>query len=434
MSDCVITLDQRIRNEVSTRWLRVVKYRGSAHQTNEYPFLITARGFSVPPVTTLTLDYGAPRERISTGVPQLDHMLSGGPFRGSAVLVSGSPGTGKTTLGAHLIDAACTRGERALLVLFEESPNEMFRNMGSVGLDLERWVEAGLLRVCAVRSAEFGLDNHLALVSGLVAEHAPAVAVIDGIDTLLVGHSRGEVSLMLARKFHLFKDRGITAMATVLAEQDGETAMGVSSRADTWLLLRNVESNGKRNRLLFVLKSRGTAHSDEVREFALTDHGIELFDVYVGPGGVMTGSARLAQTDWERRDQLAAEEDELKQIAGHEERLAAEAQASRRATGAQRWADPGAASRRSVLAIENLQLACEQHLAGQHHIEIVDLLENPRLAVADQILAVPTLVKELPLPIRKIVGDLSDTDRLLDGLQLRRPGAGHITRGHQTNV
>jgi circadian clock protein KaiC len=342
VSDCVIALGQRILNEVSTRWLRVVKYRGSAHQTNEYPFLITARGFSVPPVTTLTLDYGAPRERISTGVPRLDHMLSGGPFRGSAVLVSGASGTGKTTLGAHLIDATCARGERALLVLFEESPDEMFRNMDSFGLDLERWVEAGLLRVCAVRSAEFGLDNHLAMVSGLVAEHAPAVAVVDGIDTLLVGHTRGDVNLMLARKFHLFKDRGITAMATVLAEQDGEAAMGVSSRADTWLLLRSVESNGKRHRLLFMLKSRGTAHSDEVRESALTDHGVELLDVYVGPGGVMTGSARLAQTDWERRDQFAAEEDELKQIAGREEGLAAEGQASRRAMGAQRWADPDA--------------------------------------------------------------------------------------------
>ena len=342
VSDCVIALDHRIRNEVSTRWLRVVKYRGSAHQANEYPFLITARGFSVPPVTALTLDYGAPRERISTGVPGLDHMLSGGLFRGSAVLVSGSPGTGKSTLGAHLIDATCARGERALLILFEESPGEVFRNMGSVGLDLERWVEAGLLRVWASRSAEFGLDNHLAMVSGLVAEHAPAVAVVDGIGSLLVGHSGGEVSLMLARKFYLFKDRGITAMATVLAEQDGENAMGVSSRADTWLLLRSAESNGKRNRLLFVLKSRGSAHSDDVREYALTDHGVELFDVHVGPGGVMTGSARLAQTDRARRDQLAAEEDELKQIAGREERLAAEAQASRRAMGGQRWAAPDA--------------------------------------------------------------------------------------------
>jgi circadian clock protein KaiC len=340
VSDCVITLDHRIQNEVSTRWLRVVKYRGSAHQTNVYPFVITARGFSVPPVTSVAVDYGASSERISTGVPQLDGMLSGGLFRGSAVLVSGAAGTGKTTLGAHLIDAACGRGERALLILFEESPDEVFRNMGSVGLDLRRWVEAGLLRVWAVRSAELGLDNHLAMLSGLIAEYAPDVAVVDGIGSLLVGHSRAEVSLMLARKFYLFKEGGITAMATVLAEEDVETAMGVSSRADTWLLLRNVESNGKRSRLLSVLKSRGSAHSDQVREFALTDHGTELVDVSVGPGGVMTGSAQLAQTDRARRGQLAAEEDELEQIAARGERLAAEARLSRRAMDAQRRADP----------------------------------------------------------------------------------------------
>jgi len=340
VSDCVIMLDRRTQNQVSTRWLQVVKYRGSAHQTNEYPFLMTARGFTVPPITAVTLRYGASRDRISTGVPELDEMLCGGLFRGSAVLVSGSAGTGKTTLGAHLIDAACARGERALLILFEESPDEVIRNMDSVGIDLERWVQAGLLRVWAVRSAEFGLDNHLAMVSGLVAEHAPTVAVVDGIGSLLVGHSRGEASLMLARKFHLFKDRGITAMATVLAEQDAETAMGASSRADTWLLLRSVESDGKRSRLLSVIKSRGSGHSDQVREFALTGHGVELVDVPVDPGGVMTGSAGLTQTDRERRGQLAAGKDEVKQITGREGRLAADARASRRAMDAQ--ADPDA--------------------------------------------------------------------------------------------
>jgi circadian clock protein KaiC len=338
VSDCVIALDHRIHNQVSTRWLRVVKYRGSGHATNEYPFLITGRGFSVPPVTAVTLDYDAPRERISTGVPRLDQMLCGGLLRGAAVLVSGAAGTGKTTLGAYLIDAACARGERALLILFEESPGQVVRNMGSVGLDLGRWVQAGLLRVWAVRSAELGLDNHLAMVSGLVAEHAPAVAVVDGIGSLLVGHARGPAGLMLARKFHLFKARGITAMATVLADPDTETAMGASSQADTWLMLRNVESGGKRHRLLFVLKSRGTAHSDEVQEFVLTDHGIELVDVYAGPGAVMTGSARLAQADRERRDQLP----ELERMADHDERPAAQAQASRRGMGARRRADPDA--------------------------------------------------------------------------------------------
>ncbi len=372
VSDCVIALDHRRQNEVSTRRLRVVKYRGSAHETNQYLFLISARGFTVLPITAVTLDYGAPEERISTGVPRLDHMLAGGLFRGSAVLVSGSAGTGKTTLGAHLIDAACARGERALLILHEESADEMIRNMRSVGLNLQRWAEAGLLRIWAVRPTEFGLENHLAIVSGLLAEHAPAVAVVDGTASLLGGHAHGEVISMLARQFNLFKARGITTMATILTEGDAETAVGVSSQADTWLLVRNDESNGERNRLLFVLKSRGSANSNQVREFVLTDHGVELVDVYVGPAGVMTGSARISQENRDRdaklqqqedlqrrtrelrrgitqgqaqlaalQDELAAQQAELERIAGREERLAADAQAARVAMGTQRWADPG---------------------------------------------------------------------------------------------
>ena len=372
VSDCVIALDHRRQNDVSTRRLRVVKYRGSAHETNEYPFLISARGFAVLPITAVTLDYGAPEERISTGVPRLDYMLAGGLFRGSSVLVSGSAGTGKTTLGAHLIDAACVRGERALLIMHEESADEVIRNMRSVGLDLRRWAEAGLLRIWAVRPTEFGLENHLAIASGLLAEHAPAVVVVDGIASLLGGPSHGEVISMLARQFNLFKARGITTMATILTEGDAETAVGVSSQADTWLLLRNDESNGERNRLLFALKSRGSANSNQVREFVLTDHGVELVNVYVGPAGVMTGSARLAQEtrdrdaklqqqeDLQRRtrelrrgimqgqaqlaalqDELAAQQAELERLAGREEHLAADAQAARVAMGTQRWADPG---------------------------------------------------------------------------------------------
>ncbi len=372
VSDCVIALDHRRQNEISTRRLQVVKYRGSAHETNEYPFLISARGFTVLPITAVTLDYGAPEERISTGVPRLDHMLAGGLFRGSTVLVSGSAGTGKTTLGAHLIDAACARGERALLIMHEESADEVIRNMRSVGLGLRGWAEAGLLRIWAVRPTEFGLENHLAIVSGLLAEHAPAVAVVDGTAGLLGGPSRGEVISMLARQFNLFKARGITTMATILTEGDAETAVGVSSQADTWLLLRNDESNGERNRLLFVLKSRGSANSNQVREFVLTDYGVDLVDVYVGPAGVMTGSARLSQEtrdrdaklqqqeDLQRRtrelrrgilhgqaqlaalqDELAAQQAELERIAGREERLAADARAARAAMGAQRGADPG---------------------------------------------------------------------------------------------
>ena len=371
VSDCVIVLDHRVHEGVATRRLQVVKYRGSTHETNEYPFLISVRGFEVLPVTAVSLDYGASSERLSTGVPRLDRMLSGGLYRGSTVLVSGAPGTGKSTVGAHLVDAACARGERALLVLFEESPDEVIRNMGSVGLDLGRWVEAGLLRIWAARPSAFGLETHLTILARLMDEQKPTVAVLDGITSLTHQPTQADVVSMVARQIHLLKSRGITAMATTLVQEDEASGVGVSSLMDTWLLLRNVESNGERNRLLFVLKSRGTAHSNQVREFLLTDHGVELADVYVGPGGVMTGSARVMQQARERSDQLereeqlmrrkrelkahvaqgqaqlavlqeelAAQQAELEQIASREARLAADAQATRAALAAQRRADP----------------------------------------------------------------------------------------------
>ena len=371
VSDCVIVLDHRVHEGVATRRLQVIKYRGSTHETNEYPFLISVRGFEVLPVTAVSLDYGAFSERLSTGVPRLDRMLSGGLYRGSTVLVSGPPGTGKTTVGAHLIDAACARGERALLVLFEESPDEVIRNMSSVGLDLGRWVEAGLLRIWAARPSAFGLETHLTILARLMDEQKPAIAVLDGITSLTNQPTQADVASMVARQIHLLKSRGITAMATTLVQDDEASGVGVSSLMDTWLLLRNVESNGERNRLLFVLKSRGTAHSNQVREFVLTDHGVELADVYVGPGGVMTGSARVMQQARERSEQLereeqlmrrkrelkahvaqgqaqlavlqeelAAQQAELEQIASREARLTADAKETRAALAAQRRADP----------------------------------------------------------------------------------------------
>jgi len=370
VSDCVIVLDQRVREQISTRILRVVKYRGSTHGTNEYPFLISDHGFVVLPATSVGLAYGASEERISMGVPRLDHMLGGGPFRGSTVLVSGGAGTGKTTLGASLVDSACARGERALLVLFEESPDQYLRNMRSVGLELRRWVEAGLLRIWAARPTAYGLETHLAILARLIEEVAPSVAVLDGIEGLTHGASDSEVTSMVARQIDLLKTRGITAMATTLAREDETSTVGVSSLVDTWLELRNVESNGERNRLLFVLKSRGSPHSNQVREFVLTDHGIELIDVYVGAGGIMTGSARLVQLAQERdaarlqseellcrrrelqrgiveheaqlgvlHDELVADRAELERLDAREQNRISDTEADQSSLAAQRWAD-----------------------------------------------------------------------------------------------
>src|SRR5215213_3047072 len=301
-SDCVIVLDHRMQAEIATRRLRVVKYRGSSHGTNEYPFLVSDRGLTVFPITSTQLSYPVSTERVSLGVPRLDQMLDGGVYRGSTVLVTGTPGTGKTTLGATAVDAACARGEPALLVSFEESPDQLVRNMRSVGVDLGRWVDAGLLRLWGERATAFGLESHLAGIERLLEDTRPTVAVLDAVGSLTHIGAQSEVTAAVAREVDMMKSRGITGILTSLTHEDqGETSsVDASSLIDTWLLLRNVESDGERNRLLFVIKSRGTAHSNQVREFVLTDHGAELLDVSVGPRGVLTGSARMTQVAEER--------------------------------------------------------------------------------------------------------------------------------------
>lgn len=374
VTDCVIVLDHRVSAEISTRRLRVVKYRGSAHGTNEYPFLISARGFTVLPITSVALDYEASEERVSTGIARLDHMLGGGMFRGSTLMVSGNAGTGKTSLGAHVANSACKRGEQALLVLLEESPKQVLRNMRSIGLDLRPWVEAGLLRIWAARPSVYGLETNLAILAELIEEKTPSVAVIDGIASLSNGIPATEVNTevmsTVARKIDLFKSRGITSVITTLGQGEEVSTVTVSSMVDTWLLLRNAEANGERNRLLFVLKSRGTAHSNQVREFVLTDHGVELVDVYVGAAGVLAGSARVTQQAAERdeelriaeelarrrrelhrsviereahmvavQDQLDAERTEIDRIDLREGHQVADIKADRSTMAARRWAD-----------------------------------------------------------------------------------------------
>jgi circadian clock protein KaiC len=312
VSDCVIVLDHLVTEESSTRRLRVLKYRGSLHGTNEYPFLIGERGISVQPITSLGLHHAVSHERVSTGVDRLDVMLGGGgPYRGSSVLVSGTPGTGKSTLAAQFCDAACARGERAIYFAFEESQDQIMRNMSSVGLDLARWVTDGLLRFRCVRPSLLGLEAHLLAVQNLVEDFAPSVVVLDPISDLAGTGDSQSVNAMLTRQVDFLKARGVTALFTILAS-DGQRGSGdylVESLIDTGLLVRTLEGNGENNRVLSVLKSRGMAHSNQVREFLLTDRGIELADVYVGPQGVLTGSARSAQEAKEHSDAVERQED-----------------------------------------------------------------------------------------------------------------------------
>jgi circadian clock protein KaiC len=305
VSDCVILLDHRRREQVSTRLLRIVKYRGSQHGTNEYPFLIGEDGFSVLPLTSLALDHEVSSERVSTGIEGLDEMLGGGPYRGSSVLLSGAPGTGKSSVAAHMADATCRAGRRCLYYSFEESPAQILRNMSSIGLELARWCEQGQLRFVSSRPTLYGLEMHLATMHAHVREFEPDLVVIDPISNFVAVGSAGEAQAMLIRLIDFLKSRGITALFLSLTGQAAEaTEQNVSSMIDTWVLLREMELGGERNRGLYVLKSRGTAHSNQVREFLLTDHGVELRDVYVGPEGVLTGSMRLAQ---EAREREAAE-------------------------------------------------------------------------------------------------------------------------------
>jgi circadian clock protein KaiC len=296
-SDCVIVLDHRMHDEIATRRMRIVKYRGSEHGTNEFPFLITDRGLRLFPITSTQLTYPVSTERVSLGVAQLDQMLGGGIYRGSTVLLTGTPGTGKTTLGATAVDAACARGESALFVSFEESPDQIVRNMRSVGVDLGRWVDAGLLRLWGERATAFGLESHLASIERLLEDTRPTVAVLDAVGSLSHIGAESEVTSAVVREVDMMKARGITGILTSLTHdrEHESSSVAVSSLIDTWLLLRNVESDGERNRLLFVMKSRGSAHSNQVREFVLTGQGAQLLDVLVGPRGVLTGSARLAQ-------------------------------------------------------------------------------------------------------------------------------------------
>ncbi|HEV7429345.1 MAG TPA: circadian clock protein KaiC [Thermoanaerobaculia bacterium] len=298
VSDCVIVLDHRLSDQVATRRLRVLKYRGTQHGTNEYPFLIDRDGIDVLPITSIGLSHDAPTERISTGIADLDEMLAGGVYRGSTVLISGTAGAGKSSISAHVANATCERGERCLLFTYEESPQQIMRNMRTIGIDLAQYVRKGLLHCIATRPTNFGLEMHLATIHKAVRDYSPNVLIVDPITNFFSIADPREVKAMLMRLVDFLKAQQITAVMTSLTgggQALEATEAGISSLIDTWLLLRDVELNGERNRAMYVLKSRGTAHSNQLREFVLTPNGVKLIEPYLGPEGVLTGSSRVAQ-------------------------------------------------------------------------------------------------------------------------------------------
>lgn len=311
VSDCVILLDNRVVDQITTRRLRVVKYRGSAHGTNEYPFLIDGRGLSVLPITSAGLGHKVSSEIVSSGVADLDGMLGeGGFFQGASVLISGLAGTGKSTFGASFVEAAGARGERAIYFAFEESPEQVVRNMQSVGIDLQHHIDSGLVRFESARPSLFGLEMHLARMNRDIQDFKPSVVVVDPISAFRGPDS--EIHATLLRLVDICKTAGITTVFTSLSsagDNMSATDRGVSSLMDSWISLIDIDADGERNRILYVLKSRGMDHSKQLREYRLTGHGIELIDAYVGPAGVLTGSARLAQEARERDAALARTQD-----------------------------------------------------------------------------------------------------------------------------
>jgi circadian clock protein KaiC len=300
VSDCVILLDHRVANQVSTRLLRIIKYRGTLHGTNEYPFLIDQDGLSVLPITSLELNYPVSAEKISSGIPSLDEMLSEGDgfFRGSSILVSGTAGTGKTSIAASFANAACLRKEKVLFFAFEESPQQIIRNMKSIGLDLQKHVDSKLLRFQSSRPTVHGLEMHLVEIHKRLEEFKPSVIILDPITNLVTIGTVSEVKSMLIRLIDFLQKNQISVLFTALTSNTAVTEQadeGVSSLVDAWITVRDLESNGERNRGLYIMKARGMKHSNQVREFLITDQGLELVSVFLGPTGVLIGSAREKQ-------------------------------------------------------------------------------------------------------------------------------------------
>ena len=311
VADCVILLDNPVVDKISTRNLRIIKYRGSSHGYNEYPFLMDEDGISVLPVTSLLLDHEASNEYVPTGIDRLDTMLGGnGFYKGSSVLVTGASGTGKSSIGAQFAANICKKGEKCLIFAFEESPKQIIRNMRSIGIDLKPYVDKGLLKFHATRPTIYGLETHLVNIHKIINNFAPDIVVIDPISNLITVGSSDEVKSMLTRLIDFLKSKQITTLSNSLTVMGQiEADIGVSSLMDTWIDLKSVVNNGERNRTIDIIKTRGQYHSNQVREFKLTNEGIKLIDVYLGPAGMLTGSARISQISKEKAEKLVRQEE-----------------------------------------------------------------------------------------------------------------------------
>ena len=383
VSDCVISLDQRVTDQIATRRLRVVKYRGTAHGTNEYPFLIDEQGITVLPITAIDLNYPASRDVVSTGIPKLDSMLGGeGYFRGGSLLVSGTAGTGKSSIAAHFADAACRRGEHCIYFAFEESPDQIVRNMRSIGIDLGSWVEKGLLHFAAFRPSTFGLEVHLSTMLKRIDEIKPRVVIVDPVSSFIAAGTDIDAMSMLMRMIDLLKTRQITALMTSLTSGGHaveQSEVGISSLIDSWLMLRNLEQAGERTRTLSIIKSRGMKHSNQARELVLSDHGVDLAEVFIGPdGGILTGSLRVAQEAADRAAAAALEDETARKeaamlrkrkavearIAEMQADLAAEAEEVGVAIGVQASAASGRSTARAAQALGREQAGDPQTVRG----------------------------------------------------------------------
>lgn len=321
VSDCVILLDNRISNQVTTRLLRIVKYRGSIHGTNEYPFLIDEDGISVLPVTSLKLEQQVSSARVSSGILKLDQMLEGkGFFKGSSILLSGTAGTGKTSMAVCFANETCKRKKRVIYFAFEESPMQIVRNMRSINMDLQHYVNEGLLHFHAARATLTGLEMHLVTFQKLVKKLKPSLVIVDPITNLLTIGSLSEVKSMLTRLIDFLQEQQVTVMLTALTLQNTymeQMEEGVSSLVDAWIVLKDIEGDGERNRGLCIMKSRGMGHSKEIREFVISNDGIDLVDVYKGPLGVLMGSARkerMIEVQKENALSLSAQSQKAREI------------------------------------------------------------------------------------------------------------------------